>query len=297
MFVASLAMALFGCRLSGKITSDDGVPVPGVTLTLSGAAGGTAVTDSDGYYEFDVPNTTAGYRITPTLDGYGFDPEYLDVAFNGNNIDGLDFKADKAAGDDFGDITYYHNCDTAGEPMIHKGESDLYCTMAVRDYDPVDGTPFWSKYPMFFPFYATELRQGNFPLEEGRIGLFSRFNEGNTEPQQIVGEPDFSESGQAFSVTVDNGTLEVVYRGGHAAFENVIPVDTWFFLELKFTMGTAAVFIDGMLIGTVEGSDSVPLPDMIEFSGGTTGSINIDQIMASNDSGRNLYGMRFWLGE
>jgi len=58
--------------ISGSITSG-GLPLSGVTMTLSGDASRTTVTDVKGHYSFsDLPEGT--FKVTPSLTSYTFTP-------------------------------------------------------------------------------------------------------------------------------------------------------------------------------------------------------------------------------
>ncbi|MBU1169764.1 MAG: carboxypeptidase-like regulatory domain-containing protein [Proteobacteria bacterium] len=96
-FIIFITMGLAGCKLSGCITTADGVPLEGVTLVLSGNTNGTTTTDSNGNYEFEVPNNDADYTITPSLNRYAFTPERYDVQSNKSTVDGLDFTGERVA--------------------------------------------------------------------------------------------------------------------------------------------------------------------------------------------------------
>lgn len=76
-FTATCAPAISGLirdRLDGAL--------PGVTVTLTGAAGGTAVTDSEGRYTFSGVTPSQSYTITPSLDGFTFTPGSLTLTTN-----------------------------------------------------------------------------------------------------------------------------------------------------------------------------------------------------------------------
>jgi hypothetical protein len=63
-----------------------------VTVTLSGAANATTVTDSSGNYSF--PDVVKGsYSVTPSKSNLGFMPAVQAVGVNGSNVLGVDFTA------------------------------------------------------------------------------------------------------------------------------------------------------------------------------------------------------------
>ncbi|HEX7313492.1 MAG TPA: DUF2012 domain-containing protein [Pyrinomonadaceae bacterium] len=59
--------------LAGRVTAD-GAPVAGVTVTLTGSKSGTATTDSNGGYSFNVP-ADGSYTVTPSKKNYTFAPQ------------------------------------------------------------------------------------------------------------------------------------------------------------------------------------------------------------------------------
>lgn len=75
--------------ISGTVTSG-GVPLSGVTLTLSGSSSGTATTFGSGAYSFSGLGN-GSYTITPSKTGYTFTPANLAVTISGSNVTGQDF--------------------------------------------------------------------------------------------------------------------------------------------------------------------------------------------------------------
>ncbi len=90
------------------------VPFYGVTMTLSGAAAGTATTNSLGSYSF-TGLVNGQYTVTPTKTGYSFIPTSSAVTVNGVNISGQNFIGF------FGTVTTYSISGTvrtaAGSPI------------------------------------------------------------------------------------------------------------------------------------------------------------------------------------
>ncbi len=93
LFLASLLM-VFGCKISGTIT-EGGVGLGGVTLTLSGAASGTTTTNANGLYTFDNLLSLGSYCVTPSMDGYTFNPENksVNITLENMEVSGIDFVA------------------------------------------------------------------------------------------------------------------------------------------------------------------------------------------------------------
>ena len=69
--------------ISGQIT-ENGAPVPGVTVTLSGSQSGLRTTDSNGNYSFTLI-IAGNYTVTPSIVGFNFSP--ASQTFNGLNAD------------------------------------------------------------------------------------------------------------------------------------------------------------------------------------------------------------------
>lgn len=93
LYLAVLSTFIFsGCKISGTVVDDFGVGIEGVKVTLSGNVSETVFTDSSGYYQFG-DQTSAGlsvgnYTVTPSKDGYSFEPTSRSVEIvneNGNN--------------------------------------------------------------------------------------------------------------------------------------------------------------------------------------------------------------------
>lgn len=80
--------------ISGGVTSGAS-PLPGVTMTLSGSATGTAVTDALGNYGFGgLPSGT--YTVTPGLANFTFAPPSSFQVLNAANVTGVNFAATPA---------------------------------------------------------------------------------------------------------------------------------------------------------------------------------------------------------
>lgn len=78
--------------IAGTVTLNGGAGLFGVTLTLGGAAGGTAATSANGTYSFT--NLLDGtYIIMPVLNGYCFTPSSRLITLTGADASGQDFSA------------------------------------------------------------------------------------------------------------------------------------------------------------------------------------------------------------
>ncbi|MBI5076189.1 MAG: carboxypeptidase regulatory-like domain-containing protein [Nitrospirae bacterium] len=78
--------------ISGRVARSNGVAVPNVTMTLSGAATGTVTTDVNGNYTF-AGLLNGNYTVTPSLAGFAFTPASRAVTINNVNVTGQDFTA------------------------------------------------------------------------------------------------------------------------------------------------------------------------------------------------------------
>ena len=67
--------------ISGQIT-ENGVPLSGVTVTLSGSQSGLRISDSNGNYSFELI-IAGNYTVTPSITGFNFTPP--SQTFNGLN--------------------------------------------------------------------------------------------------------------------------------------------------------------------------------------------------------------------
>ncbi|HMF55822.1 MAG TPA: DUF4214 domain-containing protein [Pyrinomonadaceae bacterium] len=73
--------------ISGQVTTSDGTALAGVTLVMSGAQQGRAVTDSNGFYRFDNMQAGGFYTISPMLTNYSFSPSNHSFSLLGNKTD------------------------------------------------------------------------------------------------------------------------------------------------------------------------------------------------------------------
>jgi N-acetylneuraminic acid mutarotase len=73
-------------EISGRVAT-----LEGVLMTLSGDSSGTTTTDASGNYKFEnFPN--GNYTITPSKEGYWFQPPSRDVTVNDRDVSGVDFE-------------------------------------------------------------------------------------------------------------------------------------------------------------------------------------------------------------
>jgi hypothetical protein len=81
-----------GLFLSGKVTmKDTNIPLPEVTMALSGTVSGTTSTDSNGNYGFSGL-AKGTYKITPIKSGYKFSPKSKSVKVKSKDVTNKNFK-------------------------------------------------------------------------------------------------------------------------------------------------------------------------------------------------------------
>lgn len=78
--------------ISGRVTTTTGIAVSGVTMTLSGASGGSTTTDISGNYTFSALGD-GSYTVTPGKTGYAFTPANRNVSISGASVTGQNFTA------------------------------------------------------------------------------------------------------------------------------------------------------------------------------------------------------------
>jgi hypothetical protein len=85
----ALAPTAAPVNISGRVVTPDGVPLAGVTMTLSGASAGMAITDNNGNYRFSNVETDSFYSVTPALANYHFSPTNRSFSLLGNKTDAV----------------------------------------------------------------------------------------------------------------------------------------------------------------------------------------------------------------
>ena len=82
--------------ISGTVSTSSGGGLAGVTMTRTGGTStATTTTDSSGAYTF-AGLAAATYTVTPSMTGYSFDPENLQVPISGADMTGQNFTATAA---------------------------------------------------------------------------------------------------------------------------------------------------------------------------------------------------------
>jgi glucose/arabinose dehydrogenase len=79
--------AAFG-EVSGQITnSNDGLPLAGAVILLTGTQNRKTITDANGTYHFDNVQTSGVYTVTPSRVNFSFNPSERPLSQLGNNTD------------------------------------------------------------------------------------------------------------------------------------------------------------------------------------------------------------------
>ncbi|MEA2203818.1 MAG: hypothetical protein QOE77_594, partial [Blastocatellia bacterium] len=74
-------------NISGIVTDDNGSPVSGAVVNLSGAQSRKTISDSKGFYQFDNVETNGFYTVTPSRANYSFSPSSRSFSQLGNHTD------------------------------------------------------------------------------------------------------------------------------------------------------------------------------------------------------------------
>ena len=130
-----------------------GVPLTGVTVTLSGNSTGTYTTVADGTYSFTGLTNGRAYTLTPILAGYTFNPGSTVVIFNGSDM-AADFVATATASSHTisGTVTYaggagvkitFSSVGTTADVLT--GADGTYTSPSLPD-DTYTVTPYRSEY-------------------------------------------------------------------------------------------------------------------------------------------------------
>ena len=75
--------------VSGRITDQNGTPVGGVVVSLSGTQNRRIITDTNGNYRFDSVETNGFYSVTPSLVNYHFSPALRSFSQLGNSTNAV----------------------------------------------------------------------------------------------------------------------------------------------------------------------------------------------------------------
>ena len=93
-FLIIMFVTVIGCDkkpatsvISGTVSGD---LKAGITINLTGAATTSTTTDSSGNYSF-TNQEDGNYTVTPSLDGYTFNPTSTNVAVSGASVTGINF--------------------------------------------------------------------------------------------------------------------------------------------------------------------------------------------------------------
>jgi len=83
--------------ISGRIVGNDGNPVAGAVIQLSGTQNRRSITDANGSYAFEAVETTGFYTVAPAMVGYNFSPATRSLSALGNRTEAM-FTASRTAG-------------------------------------------------------------------------------------------------------------------------------------------------------------------------------------------------------
>ncbi len=75
--------------LSGRVVSNDGVPLSGVVMRLEGSQAHATITDSNGHYSFNAIEPGEFYSLTPSRANFSFDPPVRTFNLVGSRTDAV----------------------------------------------------------------------------------------------------------------------------------------------------------------------------------------------------------------
>ena len=75
--------------LSGKVTTERGIPLAGVVVRLNGAKAALTITDANGVYSFSDLDAGGFYTVTPALVNYVFAPVSRSFSLSANHTDAV----------------------------------------------------------------------------------------------------------------------------------------------------------------------------------------------------------------
>ncbi|MGB9181930.1 MAG: carboxypeptidase-like regulatory domain-containing protein, partial [Pyrinomonadaceae bacterium] len=73
--------------IRGQITTPDGAPLGGVSISLNGSRSAQAITDSLGHYSFSDLSVGEFYTVTPSRANYTFSPSSRSISLNSETVD------------------------------------------------------------------------------------------------------------------------------------------------------------------------------------------------------------------
>ncbi len=78
-----------GAMISGQVTTQNGLPLAGVTIQMSGDVSRKTITDSEGNYHFEGVDVNKFYTLTAARSNYHFSPDQRSFTLTGNKADAV----------------------------------------------------------------------------------------------------------------------------------------------------------------------------------------------------------------
>jgi hypothetical protein len=130
-----------GCDISGYVKTEEGAPLEGVKVELSGGGGGYVVTDKNGYYLIPRNIMLRNYCVTPSKGPWSFDPGERCYKKLDQNHFGQDFVAARIESFDISGYVVDERPMPVGGILVHVegGEDD-----AVNDYVRTNSSGFYA---------------------------------------------------------------------------------------------------------------------------------------------------------
>lgn len=254
--VVFLLFAFSGCIVTGTVTSETGDPMEGVTIRLTGDANAVTTTNSDGVFEFQVPNKAGDYTVTPSYDEFYFAPSSRRAEFSvttGNSIEGVDFTGIRIDYILCGQLTVTGTDEPiAGATLELSGNKNatavtndegMYELYIPKEYATYTITPVYSRY-VFTPEHLNVVIDSSTTIINDRI-------EGNDFEGEYILDPEFSDI--TYYHNCDNLGPATIHSGANGFFSNFEVSDEnpvngspyWkkngnLALELRYTLETYA---------------------------------------------------------
>jgi hypothetical protein len=224
--------------ISGVVTLT-GVPLPGVTVTLSGNSTGTYTTVADGTYNFTGLTNGGTYAITPIpAAGHTFNPGSTVVIFNGSDM-AANFVATATASSHTisGTVTgagvssrvkiTFSSASTTAEVLT--GTDGTYTSPSLPDGGPYTVTPYLSGYSFTPPNISDIILSGANSAGNDFVATYSNFTQADLEGTWVVHtlETGTHNGWSHANVTIDStGTLSfdsyIDSSGGSAPSDPII---------------------------------------------------------------------------
>lgn len=208
-------------------------------------------------------------------------------------IGGSDWSA-AGGGEDYSDITFYHNTEALGDATKSAGSGTVTYNAGIllETTLPIVGSGSWDNNNDGWDNTVFSLAS-NLDMTNGRIGFYTRFNE------MASGAICWADVTNDFIVKYSSTeNLSVTWRGKTTglliALGLTLSTGVDYFWEFKFDGDTVTIYLDGNLKGTqTSTTQAITSSTMNNFSlDGNAWDMFQDQIICSSDKDRDIYAIR-----